>query len=187
MRMRMRWMAGLVGASAVILATAATLAQRPMSPAPTPLNSVETKRWRSSNDPLVLEVNGPTSELAGPVDPMEVVEAFLDRNRKEADESIRALNEEAEALRARLAKVEAALGRWQSIAGALQVEVREAPAPPGPEPAAAQLDPIEPPPALAPAPVEEAKPELPPDSPLPPTLPPSDPALAPPPEAPGPA
>jgi hypothetical protein len=52
-------------------------------------------------------------------DPMGVVDSFLKRNRKETEDSIKALNLEAESLRARLQKVEAALARWQTISAAL--------------------------------------------------------------------
>jgi hypothetical protein len=61
----------------------------------------------------------PTEPGQDAEDPMVAVETFLRRNRKEAEDSIQALSREAEALRARLSKVEAALARWQSVAGAL--------------------------------------------------------------------
>ena len=51
---------------------------------------------------------------------MQAVEAFVQRNRKEADEAIKALTKEQDSLRARLQKVEAALGRWNAVAGALE-------------------------------------------------------------------
>jgi hypothetical protein len=51
---------------------------------------------------------------------MQAVEAFVQRNRKEADEAIKALTQERDSLRARLQKVEAALGRWKAVAGALE-------------------------------------------------------------------
>ena len=53
-------------------------------------------------------------------DPMQVVEAFVARNRKEAEDSIQALTQEAETLRARLQKVEAALERWKAVDNALK-------------------------------------------------------------------
>jgi hypothetical protein len=53
-------------------------------------------------------------------DPMHVVEAFVVRNRKEAAESIETLTKEAELLRARLQKVEAALERWKAVENALR-------------------------------------------------------------------
>lgn len=53
---------------------------------------------------------------------MKVVESFVERNRKEAEDSIKALSKEAEELRARLKKVEAALERWQAVSRALAGE-----------------------------------------------------------------
>ncbi len=58
-------------------------------------------------------------ETAAGVDPLRDVEAFVRRGRKEADDSIVALTREAERLKARLAKVEAALARWQGVSNAL--------------------------------------------------------------------
>jgi len=46
---------------------------------------------------------------------MQTVEAFVLRSRREAEESIEALTKEAETLRARLQKVEAALERWKAV------------------------------------------------------------------------
>ena len=56
---------------------------------------------------------------AAPTDPTQSVEQFVQRSRKEADDAIKALTQEREALHARLQKVEAALQRWQQVADAL--------------------------------------------------------------------
>jgi hypothetical protein len=55
-------------------------------------------------------------------DPMQTVEAFVLRGRKEAEGAIDTLAKEAETLRARLLKVEAALERWKMVEGALKGE-----------------------------------------------------------------
>ena len=52
-------------------------------------------------------------------DPVETVESFVERNRQEAESNIQSLATEAENLKARLAKVEAALVRWRSFSRAL--------------------------------------------------------------------
>jgi hypothetical protein len=52
-------------------------------------------------------------------DPEAAAVAFVERSQKEADEAIRALGKEAEALRSRLQKVEAGLARWESVKEAL--------------------------------------------------------------------
>jgi hypothetical protein len=59
------------------------------------------------------ETNLPTA------DPEAAAIAFVERSQKEADEAIRALGKEAEALRSRLQKVEAGLARWESVKEAL--------------------------------------------------------------------
>jgi hypothetical protein len=126
-------------------------------------------------------------------DPMGAVETFLDRNRKEAENSIQTLNQEAEALRTRLQKVEAALARWQDVSKALKAEGTT----PQSQPTTTQLEPIpasaeqpamKPEPASPQSPSKWSKPsaeglpptsktpELPPKENLPPDLPPASPA-----------
>lgn len=66
----------------------------------------------------------PTMPPTAEADPIQAVETFVQRNRQQADESIKALNAEADRLRDRLAKVEAALARWQGVADALKAGPR---------------------------------------------------------------
>ncbi len=100
-------------------------------------------------------------------DPVEAVEAFVRRNAKEADESIKALTQEAEALRGRLSKVEAALAKWQAVSRALQ-----------PTPPAAASEPPTAAPELTHIPKDG--PLSPPgDSAVPPTVPPAEPCPSP--------
>src|SRR5690242_21585384 len=127
--------AGLVGG-------AATLAQDPGQPEPPAL----------------------AGQPAAEADPMQAVEAFIERGRQEADGAIQALTQERDALRDRLQKVEAALGRWQAVADALE-KSQAAPAAVEPEPAEA--------PAAGPADEPgqlEAPPEEPPGPEAPPTV-----------------
>ena len=56
------------------------------------------------------------------VDPVDSVESFVERNRKEAEESIKTLTSEAENLKARLIRVESALTRWQTFSRALNAD-----------------------------------------------------------------
>jgi hypothetical protein len=60
---------------------------------------------------------------------MQTVEEFVLRSRKEAEDSINALTREAETLRARLQKVEAALERWKAVERALKEGSLPAPEP----------------------------------------------------------
>lgn len=78
-------------------------------------------------------------------DPEGSAAEFLDRSRREAGEAVRALSAEAETLRAKLAKTEAGLKRWQNVLEALNGQIR-----PGNEPASPKL-PAEPEPILEPA------------------------------------
>jgi hypothetical protein len=131
--MRRRWLVGtLVVLSTLALAgRVVTLAQRPETlkvmrdSVPTGSKEAPPKGWRSAGDPQVKTANGPLppAEPAAE-DPMGAVESFLQRNQKEADDSIKALTQEAEALRARLQKVESALGRWKGVAQALELQSR---------------------------------------------------------------
>jgi hypothetical protein len=61
----------------------------------------------------------PLAQSPAEIDPMQTVESFVARSRKEADDAIKNLTTEAEALRTRLKKVEAALERWQGVSRAL--------------------------------------------------------------------
>jgi hypothetical protein len=71
-------------------------------------------------EPIPVATEPRSNTVQGDGDPMMAVDAFLTRNRKEADDSIQALTKEAEALRARLQKVEAALARWHHVSEALE-------------------------------------------------------------------
>jgi len=55
-------------------------------------------------------------------DPVATVETFVERNRKEAESAIQTLTTEADNLKARLTKVEAALVRWQNFSRALNAD-----------------------------------------------------------------
>jgi hypothetical protein len=70
-------------------------------------------------------IPGAASEPATPAspsgvdDPEKAAQEFVDRTRQEAGTAIKSLSAEAEALRARLKKVEAGLKRWQTLQAAL--------------------------------------------------------------------
>jgi hypothetical protein len=57
---------------------------------------------------------------------MQTVQAFVEKNGKEAEDSIDKLTKEAEMLRARLQRVEAALERWKAVEQALKKEPAKA-------------------------------------------------------------
>ena len=131
--MRKRWLAGLAGAS-ILLFGAVILIRKVQGRAHVVLafqgqGPSKAKPWRSPADPQMKNDPSPLPPAAEVLpsstppdtgdDPVGTVETFLQRSRKEADDSIKALTREAEILRTRLLKVEAALGRWRAIAGAL--------------------------------------------------------------------
>jgi hypothetical protein len=68
-------------------------------------------------------------------DPEAAAASFVERSTKEADDAIKTLSKEAEALRARLEKVETGLARWQAVKNALESQTgskqtrRRSPAP----------------------------------------------------------
>lgn len=77
-----------------------------------------------ASDPAVSRATDPSAATGDgtKADPVETVESFLERNRKEAEAAIHSLSTEAANLKSRLAKVETALIRWQSFAHALSTD-----------------------------------------------------------------
>lgn len=92
-------------------------------------------------------------------DPEQNARSFVERNRKEAQEELKKLKEEAERLRTRLGKVEAGIRRWESLLTAPDGSERVAPpaaSAPSLRDTPSHLDPI---PAAKPAtPVRESEP-----------------------------
>ncbi len=88
---------------------------------PSPLPAIEGPPPVTAELSPVLPPPTPQLVTGAPTDdPVQAVQAFLAKNRKEAEEAIDRLTKEAETLRARLEQVEAALVRWKALEGALQ-------------------------------------------------------------------
>jgi hypothetical protein len=68
----------------------------------------------------VVEPGGTGTERAD--DPEKEAGAYVEKTRREATAAVKALRDEAEALRARLKKVEAGLRRWEALLSALDPE-----------------------------------------------------------------
>ena len=92
---------------------------------PEPLNSKEPP----SPEPLPSRASAPAPApvVVGPdhapiesEDPEKVASEFLEQNRKLAETQVKALKEEAEKLRTRLAKVEGGIKRWDRLLEALK-------------------------------------------------------------------
>jgi hypothetical protein len=60
-------------------------------------------------------------------DPEKNARTFVERNRKEAQDELKKLKDEAERLRTRLGKVEAGIRRWEALLGALENSERNEP------------------------------------------------------------
>jgi hypothetical protein len=103
--------------------TSATADQSPLSHAPLPAR------------PEPPEPADPTSHLSGSRrlsaqndnppppssdDPEQSAQSFVERNQKEAEDHLKALTAEAQQLRARLAKLESGIRKWQSLVNALR-------------------------------------------------------------------
>jgi hypothetical protein len=73
----------------------------------------------SVNAPAPVTV-APGNAMADVDDPEKVANAFLEQNQKLVQSHLKTLKEEAEKLKARLAKVEAGIKRWDSLLGALK-------------------------------------------------------------------
>jgi hypothetical protein len=130
-------MLGVLGGAAV-LAQKTGRVQRvnsPPPPASVPIAPSEPLPPPAEETPFLPGAVLPDDEDG---DPMKDIDAFVEQNRRKARESIARLTKEAEELRARLRKVEMAIERWKSLAGAL-----ERPEPGELEPAAVQRAPLE--------------------------------------------
>ena len=75
-------------------------------------------------DPAVNPVAAaaPVEDTPAQADPVQSVENFVERNRKEAENAIQNLTTEAENLKDRLTRVEKALVRWQAFSRALNTD-----------------------------------------------------------------
>jgi hypothetical protein len=142
------------------------------SPAPTPIPqdsapSVPREAAPPQGSPATVTDGGAVVVASSPADPAnddpeQNARAFVERNRKEAQDELKKLKEEAERLRTRLGKVEAGIRRWESLLAALERSEQIAPSaivPPIARDTPTALEPI---PAAVPAPrVRESEPNPP--------------------------
>jgi hypothetical protein len=117
----------------------------PIGPAEPPLPTAPAepaaKQALAPYDPVAVTVAAPSSD-----DPERSAQAFVERSRKEAESNLKALTAEAAQLRARLARLESGIKRWQSLVNALkgtqaQAATEETPSDLEPLPQAAAADP----------------------------------------------
>jgi hypothetical protein len=117
-------LAGVIGIGWMVRSTWAQEAGKPAVESPEPLPSPpalgETK---SVPAPAAADLpfnSTPDVPIASENDdPEKTVQAFVDQNRKTAEDQLKSLKSEAERLRARLHKVEAGIKRWELLLTAL--------------------------------------------------------------------
>jgi hypothetical protein len=100
----------------------ASLASEKSPPPPLPVSPPQLEPAESPSPPPVphrlpaLTENQPASSTD---DPEQSAQSFVERNQKEAEDHLRALTAEAQQLRARLAKLESGIKKWQGLVSAL--------------------------------------------------------------------
>ncbi|WP_165249149.1 hypothetical protein [Paludisphaera soli] len=89
-------------------------------PAANPLPPAREREPIAAPEPIAVPEPAPAARPRPSADdPDAKARSFVERNRKEADEQLKALREEAAQLKARLGRVEAGIRRWESLAEAL--------------------------------------------------------------------
>ncbi len=136
--MRLKLSAGLIVVLG-IAGGAATLAQGPKRSNLRPTEPIVAGQPPGPLEPVDLGVENPPPPSSGAAlppaimpasaadDPMDIVESFVQRNRKEAEDAVRSLTEERTRLRQRLQKVESALLRWEKVSRAFADEGQVSP------------------------------------------------------------
>src|SRR5208282_772265 len=103
--------------------SAASLASEKSPPPPLPVIPPHLEPAESPSPPAVprrlpaLTENQPEPSSD---DPEQSAQSFVERNQKEAEDHLRALTAEAQQLRARLAKLESGIKKWQCLVSALK-------------------------------------------------------------------
>jgi hypothetical protein len=78
-----------------------------------------TQQASAASEPTGLRTL-PENQPAPSDDPEQSAQSFVERNQKEAEDHLRALTAEAQQLRARLAKLESGIKKWQGLVSALK-------------------------------------------------------------------
>lgn len=87
----------------------------PTAPDATPFQLPSTPGAPPPIDPTASSPAGPTND-----DPEKNARAFVEQNRKVAQDELKKLKDEAERLRTRLGKVEGGIRRWEALLAALE-------------------------------------------------------------------
>lgn len=95
-------------------------ATKPFESAPSPYGLDETLPPAPKDSLRPIASTSTTTAATPPDDPEQSAQAFMERSRKEAEAHLKDLSTEAAQLRARLAKLESGIKRWQSLVNALK-------------------------------------------------------------------
>jgi len=105
------------------------------------------QRGSAASEPVGIRTLPESQPAASTDDPEQSAQSFMERSQKEAEDHLRALTAEAQQLRARLAKLESGIKKWQCLVSALKASegqpIASTANPPGAE-EAGDLEPIKP-------------------------------------------
>ena len=79
-----------------------------------------TQQASAASEPAGLRTLPESQTAPSTDDPEQSAQSFVERNQKEAEDHLRALTAEAQQLRARLAKLESGIKKWQGLVSALK-------------------------------------------------------------------
>ncbi len=120
-----------------------------LSPPPALGNPAPAQQASAAPEPAAIRAVPESQPAVSTDDPEQSAQSFVERSQKEAEDHLRALTAEAQQLRARLAKLESGIKKWQCLVSALkssegvQVPIVTTANPPGAEDAG-DLEPIKP-------------------------------------------
>lgn len=91
------------------------------SPPPVMRDLAATQQPSSASEPAGPRTLAGSQPVPSSIDePEQSAQSFVERNQKEAEDHLRALTAEAQQLRARLAKLESGIKKWQGLVNALK-------------------------------------------------------------------
>ena len=101
-------------------AAGADLAAKESPPPPVMGDLAPTQQSSAASEPAGIRTLIDSQPAPSSDDPEQSAESFVERNQKEAEDHLRALTAEAQQLRARLAKLESGIKKWQGLVNALK-------------------------------------------------------------------
>jgi hypothetical protein len=101
---------------------ASRASSKPESVPPPPVmgDLAPTQQSSAASEPADIRTLIDSQPAPSSDDPEQSAQSFVERNQKEAEDHLRALTAEAQQLRARLAKLESGIKKWQGLVSALK-------------------------------------------------------------------